>query len=214
MATNVSLKQVERRAWRSFFEDGLLDMYVGLMLMVLGARDLFTNLFGSGLPTFGAGLVLAVLAFLPYWAGKRFISVPRMGRAKFGAARKAKQTKAAFVYSVSVIAGVIILLMIMLGLSSSPPVWVQMLGARGFIALGVGGCMMLMFGLASYFTDYRRGYVIAVLYGLGFSGTTWLGNPMILLLAGGLIVLMGTVVFVRFLRKYPMPAQGAAVGDD
>lgn len=65
---------------------------------------------------------------------------------------------------------------------------------------------MLILGLWSYFADFTRGYVIAAFYALGFSGTVLLGNPRVLLIAGSVIVLMGLVVFIRFLRKYPIPS--------
>lgn len=138
MSENVNLKQIERKAWTSFFQDGLWDILLGLSLLLLGIPDLFPRSFTSELRQNAAYVVFAALDLLIFWAGKRFVSVPRMGRVKFGAARKAKQTKAAVIYGISVVAGVIALLTIMLGLSSSPPAWVQWLGVRGFLALGFG----------------------------------------------------------------------------
>ena len=207
MTTNTDLKQLERKAWTSFFQDGLLDIFMGLVLVAVGFPAMLPGIFITGLSQDVAGAVLMVLAFLPYWGGKRFITVPRTGRAEFSRARKSRQTKAAVIYAISAVAGAIVFLMTMLGLRSSPPAWVQSLGVEGFLALGIGGWMFLILGLGSYFTDYTRGYVIAALYALGFGGKVLLHNPITFIIAGMLAVLMGLVVFVRFLRTHPKPSE-------
>lgn len=208
MTTNINLKDMERKAWRSLFQDGLLDIFMGLVLLAVGIPAMLPGIFTSELWQNAGAAVLSVLALLFYWAGRRFITVPRLGRARFSEARKSRQTKAAVVYAISMVVGAVVFLMIMLGLSPSPPGWVQRLGVPGFLALGIGGWMLLILGLGAYFTDFTRGYVIAELYALAFSGTVLLHNPIMFIVAGTLAVLMGAVVFIGFLRKYPAPAQG------
>jgi MFS family permease len=207
MMTNLDLKQLERRAWTSFFQDGLLDIMMGLALLAVGIPAMLPGIFTSELSQDVAAAVLMALALGSYWAGKRFITVPRTGRAEFSRARKTRQTKAAVIYAISVVVGAIVFLMTMLGLSSTPPAWVQELGVGGFLALGIGGWMLLILGLGSYFTDYTRGYVIAALYALAFSGTVLLHNPIMFIVAGVLAVVMGLVVLVRFLRTQPKPSE-------
>jgi len=207
MTTNTDLKQLERKAWTSFFQDGLLDIFMGLVLVAVGFPAMLPGIFITGLSQDVAGAVLMVLAFLPYWGGKRFITVPRTGRAEFSRARKSRQTKAAVIYAISAVAAAIVFLVTMLGLSSSPPTWVQRLGVDGFLALGIGGFVFLIVGLSSYFTDYTRGYVIAALYALAFGGKVLLHNPITFVVAGMMAVLMGLLVFVRFLRTHPKPSE-------
>ena len=206
MTTDMDLKQLERKAWTSFFQDGLLDVLMGLVLLAVGIPAMLPGVFRSGLSQDAAGAVLMVLAFLPYWGGKRFITVPRTGRAEFSRARRSRQTKAAVIYAISAIIGAAVFLTTMLGLSSSPPTWVQRLGVDGFLALGIGGFMFLILGLSSYFMDYRRGYVIAALYALSFGGKVLIHNPIVFVAAGAAAALMGLTVFVRFLRAHPKPA--------
>jgi hypothetical protein len=203
MATGMDLKQLERKAWISFYQDGLLDIFMGLVLLAVGVPAMLPGVFRSGLSQDAAGAVLMVLAFLPYWGGKRFITVHRTGRAEFSRRRKSRQTKAAVIYAISAIIGAAVFLIAMLGLSSSPPTWVQRLGVDGFLALGIGGFMFLILGLSSYFMDYRRGYVIAALYALAFGGKVLFHNPIVFVLAGTVAILMGLAVFVRFLRTHP-----------
>ena len=207
MNANMNLKQIERKAWTSFFQDGLWDIFMGLVLLAVGIPAVLPNIFTSELHQDAAAAVLMVLAFLPHWAGKRFITVPRMGHVKFSRARKSRQTKVAVIYAISAVVGVIVFLMVMLGLSSSPPAWVQRLGVQGFVALGIGGWMLFIMGLASYFMDFTRGYVIAALYALAFSGTVLTHNPIMFIIAGTVAVLMGVVALIRFIREYPIPAE-------
>ena len=105
MTTDMNLKEIERKAWTSFFQDGLLDILMGLALLAVGIPAVLPNIFTSELHQNAAAAVLMVLAFVPYWAGKRFITAPRMGRARFSRARKSKQTKAAVTYAISVVVG-------------------------------------------------------------------------------------------------------------
>jgi hypothetical protein len=203
MTNELDLKQLERKAWTSFFEDGLLDIFMGLVLLAVGIPAVLPGIFVSELGQDIAGALLMVLAFLPYWAGKRFITVSRAGRAEFSRARKRRQTRVAVIYAISAVAGVIVFLMSMLGVSSIRPAWVQWLGVEGFFALAIGGWMFLILGLASYFMQYMRGYVIAVLYAVAFGGKVLLHNPITFIVAGLVAVLMGLAVFVRFLRTHP-----------
>jgi len=207
MTTDTDLKQLERKAWTSFFQDGLLDILMGLALLAVRIPAMLPGIFTSELSQDVAAAVMMALALVAYWAAKRFITVPRTGWAEFSRARKSRQTKAAVIYAISAVAGAIVFLITMLGLSSSPPAWVQRLGVNGFLALGIGGWMFLIVGLGSYFTDYTRGYVIAALYALAFGGKVLLHNPITFIIAGMLAVLMGLVVFVRFLRTHPKPSE-------
>ncbi len=206
MSADVNLKETERKAWTSYFQDGLWDIYFGLMLLVVGIPALLPDIFTSELRQIGAWVVLMGLAFVISWAGKRFITVPRLGHARFGRERKAKQKKTAAVYGISVLAGVIVFLLF-LAQSTSPSRGIPWLGSAGLVALGIGAWMMLIFGLGSYFMDFPRGYVIGALYVLGFSGTVLLHNPIMFIVAGTIILLTGLVVLIRFLHKYPIPAE-------
>jgi hypothetical protein len=207
MTTNMDLKQLERKVWTSFFQDGLLDILMGVVLLAVGFPAMLPGIFTSGLRQDVAGAVLMVVALVAYWAGKWFITVPRTGRAQFSRARKSRQTKAAVIYAISAIIGAAVFLMTMLGLSSSPPAWVQRLGVDGFLALGIGGFLFLILGLSSYFMDYIRGYVIAALYALAFGGKVLFHNPIVFVVAGTVAILMGLAVFVRFLRTHPKPTK-------
>jgi hypothetical protein len=53
-------------------------------------------------------------------------------------------------------------------------------------------------------------YIYALLYGVAFSGTSLLDEPLIFLITGLVIVVPGIIIFIRFLRDNPLPDQGAS----
>ncbi len=70
-------------------------------------------------------------------------------------------------------------------------------------ALIVGPGMILM----AYFTDFPRGYYIAVMMALAVFLMIYFNQPIYPIIIGGLIILPGVVLFLRFLKTYPMQRQ-------
>jgi hypothetical protein len=211
VSDNVSLKQIERKAWTSFFQDGLLDILMGLLLLLMAVPDMLSDVFPSQLWQRGTNVALAGLAFVIFWAGKRFITMPRLGRVRFDRARKVKKMRLAPILTAASILTGILMASILLAQRNGGSVLEAVAGSRAQAALGLAVWIILILSLASYFMeDFTRGYVIGVLCALGFSGTILLDNPFMFAIAGAVILLMGLVVFIRFLRKYPIPAQELA----
>jgi hypothetical protein len=207
VTTDMDLKQLERKAWRSSFQDGLLDIYLGLLLILLSIPALLPGIFTSELREYAGYVGFALVALLFYWWAKRYVSAPRMGRARFGRARKARQTRATVVYGVSAVGGVIVLLLALAWRSGASGGGSPWLGARELFAFGIGFWMVLVFGLGSYFTDFDRGYLVGALYALAFGGTILMDEPALFAFCGAILVLVGLVVFGRFLRAFPKPAE-------
>ena len=98
MNGSMDLKMLERNAWRSYHQDGLWDIYLGLLLWDLALLlNSSIEWIESDLVRYLAYLVLIGGAFLIFWAGKRFITAPRLGRVKFGPARKRRQLHLALI---------------------------------------------------------------------------------------------------------------------
>lgn len=208
MSANVDVKQIERRAWKSYFhQDGFLDILMGLLLLAMAVSHALSEV---GVPEF-TGLVvfaaLEVVALAIFWAGKRFVTRPRLGRVKFGARGKARQRKTRVILAISVLAGaaVFVTFSVFAGAPAGLPV---VLEGTVVVPVLAGLWMMVILSLVSYFMDFTRGYVIGAFYALGFSGAPLLDNPVVFALAGGAVVLMGLVVLRRFLRQYPPPDTG------
>ena len=52
MQPEINLKELERRAWRSVFQDGLWDIYLGLLLMAMAILTLLVVVSHLFLKTF------------------------------------------------------------------------------------------------------------------------------------------------------------------
>jgi hypothetical protein len=205
VAHQISLAQIERKAWMSYFDDGLLDIFLGLVLLIVGVSDLLGDSLGSRLWVYAVYALLVGMACLGYWAGKRFMTVPRLGRVVFGPARQARRRKTAIILVVQIIVGMLLTGMLAAALLRVP------LGGAPFsrstlLAITVGLWAMIGVSLIAYFLDYTRGYLIATMYGIGFGGVELLGNPVTLFVAGAVTVALGTFVLIRFLRKHPAQA--------
>ena len=205
MTTNMELKRIERKAWTSFFEDGLLDILLGLLLAMTGVAVLPRDRGLLGSWQVGIYLALLVLSFAVFWLGKKYVTVRRLGRVRFGPTirAKSKKSRARTAILVAVQVAVVVAGLNMMSTDAAQGVP----GGRALWALAYGVWMMGVFSLASYCIDFTRGYVIGVLYALGFSGTILLDSPIMFVVAGAIILLMGLVVFVRFLREYPVPEE-------
>jgi cytochrome bd-type quinol oxidase subunit 2 len=193
MEQEINLKQLERKAWKSYHQDGLWDVFFGILLLSLGVTALTNS------NTVHVVLTLAALAV--FFCGKRFVTVPRMGLVAFGAERKAKKTKIAAVLTLTFVLGVA--LYIVVTLSSGAVEWMR--DQTVLFPLGVGVMMLAVFTLMGCWMDFGRMYFIGLVFALAFTGMMLLHNPIVFFVAGTVVLLPGLFIFVRFLRRYPLP---------
>jgi len=212
MSQNISLKEAERKAFRSTFQDGLWDIYLGLLLLNMGLGLMLGGTDVSMVWTAVILLAFALLVMLAFWAGKKFVTAPRIGLVRFGPARKAKVKKISVILSLSVLVGVI-LLVIGQVVGNDLAEWVSW---GWIIPAGVFGVnAIVVFSLGAYFLDFYRAYVYGWLYALAFPASIMLAEyaditfPFAYFVSAGIMVLIGGVLFLRFLRDYPIPAEVA-----
>jgi hypothetical protein len=207
MSKNIDLEKLEKKSWRSTFQDGLWDIYLGLIFMGFGIYTI-GQLFGSFRPI-NAILILAIWdfsAFFFFFIGKKRITQPRMGFVKFGKKRKSKKIKLSIFLTFMVGINIIFLFLPLSGfdLTLNPFIFFLLVGLL-FITLPL--CVV------AYFLEFDRLYLMAIMGGLGLSISELIrpvvGIPLHLVLTycpiGGIIVVWGTIVLIRFIRKYPLP---------
>lgn len=213
MSNQVSLKEVERKAWLSTFQDGLWDLYLGLLLAAgvvsswFSYRDLPD---ASRIPAYFSVIVLAGLVL---WAGKRFVTQPRLGRVKFGPEREARKSKARLVIIFAVLVTAALLAFFVPrnggGAASLPPY-------SGPVIVTL--LLLFVFSALAYYFEFKRLYLYAVLFALQeplgvilqeVTGTE-IGFVIAPLIGAPIVLTIGLVHLVRFLRRYP-PLTGTAV---
>ena len=209
MTENVDLKSLERKAYRSIFEDGIWDLFIGLIILSLGLSTFLSSILNlddlwvAVIPT----LILNICALLIFILGKKFITIPRLGIVKFGPKRKSKQQKLKLFLFAFFILNVVLLILPFTDLVNSinfePLIMALILGL---------GAITLPFVVVAYFLDFTRLYIYAFLAGLGFFLTELLypivGTPLDTLLpfgiTGAVIVVIGLYHFIRFLKTYQL----------
>jgi hypothetical protein len=212
MSTQLNLKEIERKAFRSTYEDGLWDIYFGLIVICM---SIFIYRPASGYSPMN--IVLAVLAmsvaYSLFWAGKKYITLPRMGQVRFGDIRRKKKTTMAMFLSFVVLAQLIILGLTTLGWLN-PDVGAgvnHFLKSQDLMDLTVAliGSLFVVVGmtLTAYFSDFPRGYFIAAMMALAVFLMIYLNQPVYPILIGALMIIPGAVLFFRFLKKYPLPGE-------
>ena len=213
MSQTVDLKVLEKKAWRSVFQDGLWDIFLGLLLMAFGLSGWLDTLALNEGTRMGIYIGAEVLAMIVLFAGKRFITIPRMGRVKFGAERQKRRNIVRLLLFISVLVG---LVMWFLGSSQISGEGGILSGTWFFPAVWVLN-IIIVFGLGAYFLEYERLYVIGFLYAVVIplneviKSTAKIDVAIYLFLVTGLIVvLMGLFYLLRFMRDYKpvSPDQG------
>jgi hypothetical protein len=216
----MNLKDVERRAWRSTFQDGLLDIFLGLLLLAMAISAWMSDNDFSWGWQMGVFVGLDVGAMLAFWLGKRFITVPRMGLVKFGPKGKARKRGALWVGTASALVGLafLVISLVVRGGRSERILW------DVIIPVGYVLNMLVIFSLGAYLLDVERLYLVGLMYALPIPLDMLqrrLAGVDMTFLAFGIpavvVLVMGGIVLRRFLCNHPIPVEapsGEGGGND
>jgi hypothetical protein len=204
MSEQISLKEAERKTFRTAYNDGLWDIFLGCVLLMFVIAPYLSSRLGD----FWSSAV-----FLPFWALiylairliRKYVVAPRIGMVAFGPVRKAKLTRFTLVMlTVNVIA--------------------LILGALAALNFGriPGQTMSIIFGMfllvgfsfAGYMLDFGRLYLYGLLIGFSPLVGEWLwdhgyathhGFPITFGTTAGIIIVVGLILFIRLLHDNPLP---------
>lgn len=199
MLQDIDLKKIERKAWMSYFQDGLYDIFLGLFV------------FGWGLMMLTDMAWLAGAWFVVFYTTilglKKRITYPRIGYVKFG--QKQTRLTAKFIL-LGVILMLLGLLVFWLFNTGSRPQWLS-----EYFLLLFGGMIAIVVSLIGYWIKVSRLFIYAVLIFAASALNQWGNIPMKfgLIVAGSLIMLYGVAVLVQFIRKYPIPPSEESNGN-
>ena len=204
MEESINLKELEKQAYTSIFQDGLLDIFIGLIVI-----GWITNSLGNFFDTF---VVISILFSYYIVAGiiiillKRLFSVPRMGRAKFGPTRKLNVKRLIIFSIINTSILVILLLLPYIGLF-------QGVRVEGYsFALIISTLFIwLPLSILAFFIKFNRLYIYAIIGGFAFFISEilreyipyFLSSCIIFGVSGGIIFSIGLRIFLKFLKKYP-----------
>jgi hypothetical protein len=202
MEQKIDLKQLERKAWTSFYDDGLGDIFVGCVILIFALAPMLSRV---GLGDFWSSAVflpfLALVLMVIVLLRKRVV-IPRIGLVSFGRARKKRLLKFNVLMFVVLSAGFVLGLVSLRG--GVAQAWVHNLR---FIAI-----VLMCFGLAAYFLGFVRLYIYGILIALAIPVGEWLwtnmgvphhGFPITFGVSAGVIIVTGIILFLRMLGKSP-----------
>ncbi len=221
-AQPMSIKEAERKAFRlSTNQDGLYDIFIGAYIILLSAM---TWLDENGLRTpwnVILVLVLGLLILLGITLTKKFIVAPRIGQVRYGVERQQRMKRLAIGMMIIFLLTVALFGMTISAIYFREPIlkgtfeWAFPLD---IVHTAAGIFIFAIFSVIGYMNDYARLYLYGFLFGLGYVVSTTLqditGNPFYWpwALAGLVAVVIGLILFARFLRDYPLPSEEVADG--
>ena len=190
MVEHINLKEIQRKVYMSFFQDGLWDIFLGLFILGWGLAILTEAAYLPGVSFIGIYFMI--------WGIKKWLTYPRIGYVRFSATSRRRIT-ARFL-----ILGVVVLLVgvmaaVLWGINARPQ-WLA-----DYFPLIFNGMLAAIVCLIAYWARVNRFYLHAVLIFLGAVLHLWLGIrwEFGFVGAGGIIVLIGLGILISFLRKYP-----------
>ncbi len=200
MVEDISLKEIQRKVYMSFFQDGLWDILLGLFMLGWGLAILTDLAFLPGV-TF-IGLYFAV------WGVKKRLTYPRIGYARFSATSRRRITAKFVIGGVAVLL-VGVMVAVLWGIGARPQ-WLA-----DYFPLIFNGMLAAIVCFIAYWARVNRFYLYAALVFLGAVFHLWLGVrwEFGFIGAGGIIVLIGLVILITFLRKYPRMVEEAQKGE-
>jgi hypothetical protein len=209
------LRAVEKKAFKATFEDGVWDLYLGVMLLPLLIFP-FVHYVLKADPVWAllAMMLIYALGFAGFRWLKKHVTQPRLGMIQPGPSRRKKLHTLRMLGAVAVLA---VIALVLLTVLANPLTQITVFGIS--LETAILGIPLLFWkftflaiigaGLAAWLLDFSRLLLYGVLLGIAipvdtvyFSQSGWMPfTTLTALLAIGI----GLVYLVRFLRRYPLP---------
>lgn len=195
MSQNIEFKELRKKVYLSYHQDGLIDIIIGASILGFGLLIATDN---------SAFLVLTWIGFILYTPLKNRLTVPRLGYVRFD-----EERKTAMRYVLMIVVGVLVLAMF-IGLyvfvrsdsmSQTLSDWF-----REYHMLVLGFFMAIPLVAAAYWSGVNRLAIYAGLIVLVIFAGIQLGidAPVYVIALGCVILLSGLWILFRFLKRYPI----------
>jgi hypothetical protein len=201
----IDLGELERKAYLTYNEDGLIDILIGAILFFLGSYILSD----TQIPFANFLFLIGPLV----WAGlKRKFTIPRVGYVKFGAGPKGKLRR--------VLLSLLVVFQIILVLATSAsarfhndrPIWLVLLDEYGVLIVGSCAVSVILY-LVGYFNEAKRFNIYTVASVFLFTAAHNLLEPELDIWQkmayaeiplGVLMVAYGLWTLREFIKRYPI----------
>jgi uncharacterized protein (DUF486 family) len=204
MTKQDTLREIEKKAYMSYHQDGLLDIIIGLYALAFGLGIVADKILEFGFATIMPAILISIV--LPIWIqAKRKITMPRIGFVKFGARGSNKLFALLLGLSIAGLGVFMVFGVFMATGQNGRPLWLEILFQYGMVWIGLGAAVIG--SLFAYTMGLKRLHGYGLLTLALFASGYFLRVPFEyhLLAIGIVIIASGAVLLVRFVRRYPLP---------
>jgi hypothetical protein len=205
MIKEPNLKEIERKSYIAYHQDGLLDIFTSIYILGFAAGIILDAVYDYSFGLFLPGILVAIV--LPLWiAVKKQITLPRIGFVKFGGQGSKKVT--AILTGIVAFGAGFFLIFVLLFRSSA---WMTFILENGLLLVGIGGLVVCsLFGYAMGLKRvYAYGVLAFALFVVGHFSGIFFADLLIVL--GITVMAVGFALLVQFLRKYPLKGEESIV---
>lgn len=203
MNENIDLNQIEKQAYLSYHQDGILDICIGSALVNLWLVIWL-------LPEFWYFIVGGLIVWVTVYTGaKKAFTVPRMGYVEFSSIRRRRIQNILLVGVLILVCSNILAILAII----HPPLGILIFESLYTILL-IGIIGTLIVGFIGHMLNMRRFYSYGAVFFATSIFTFFVPSVLILPLIVLSIVILtfGLVLLYRFLRKYPKLSSGEVAG--
>jgi hypothetical protein len=197
------LKKLEKNAYLSYHNDGLIDIFTGLYALLFGIIFYME----PAMYFFFLGFIVLAVPFYMWMKNK--VTAPRMGYVQFKPERQARIQLFQQIILIIVFLAVIIstAIWVLATFKMIPPMVNEFLTQYYMLYYGLILSVILFIG--AYLSNIKRLYVYGVIVLIIFIGLHFVDVPqklgLGLIIAGIVILLFGIMTLILFLKNYPVP---------
>jgi len=198
---NVNLKDVEKRTYVAYHQDGIIDMFIGVYILVFTSGIIINNILEISTWFVAPAILPAIM--VPLWISlKKKVTIPRIGYVKFKTSNTSRVTG---LFLGTLVSGVLVFFLFAF---SSTQSWAQpikeMIVSNSMLVIGIGA-----FAIASifaYVVGLKRLYAYGVLALTFFAVAQIIVFPFeyILVTMGVTTICYGVILLWKFTKKYPV----------
>lgn len=202
MTEQNTLREIEKKTYMSYHQDGLLDIVIGLYALAFGLGIVVDQILDINFAVIYPGIMIAIV--LPIWiAAKRKITMPRIGYVNIGT--KGSNKIFALFLGLAVAGLGVFFLFTMMTFQNGRPEWIEtILFQYGMVWIGLGAAVIG--SMFAYTMGLKRLYGYGLLTLALFVVGYFLAVPFeyLLLFIGGVVMACGVALLVQFIHKYPL----------
>ena len=209
MKSLLNINHIEKKTFKGTFDDGIIDIQLGLLLLPAILIDVM-KLDDDSLALYRILLMVVIYGMIIGGAiiAKRKITTPRIGQIKPGLNRK---RKVRWLRTVTILVFLITVGLVTLTIFAGQFA-VQMIAGFPLVMWIMGASIFVFFAAMAFFLDVPRFLIYALPYAFAYEldmvyFKDLFGFPILTTIAMTLITIVGMVLLVRFVKRYPVIPQ-------